>query len=247
MTERLYFEDAYLETFKATVDAVDADRISLDRTAFYPTGGGQPHDTGYLRTEEDLEVEVTEVTGRERIAHRVEEAADAFGPGDRVIGILDWTRRYALMQYHTAQHLLSAVLLEEFDAATTGNQLYPNRARIDCAYDRFDNDDFYRIEERLNEYRFEDHAVTTEVFDREVAEETLDAERTRLDLLPASVTEVRVVTIGDPADPIDQTACAGTHVKSTDEIPPFELTGRETKGSDEERLKFHLPDAGQPR
>lgn len=247
MTTRLYFEDAYLTTFEATVEAVEGDGVTLDRTAFYPTGGGQPHDTGVLRRDDGSADDVVDVSGRGRIAHALEGGADGYAPGDAVVGILDWTRRYALMQYHTAQHLLSAVLLDDFDAPTTGNQLHADRARIDCAFERFDGTDIEAIEARVNALCAADHPVSTAVFDRAVAEERLDAERTRLDLLPESVTEVRVVTIGDPADPVDRTACAGTHVRSTDEVPPFEITGRETKGRDEERLAFHLPEAGQPR
>lgn len=246
MTTRLYFDDAYRDTFEATVEKITGKTVYLDRTAFYPTGGGQPHDTGLIRDESGRTIEVVDVSGREEIAHELETDDIDLEAGDSVIGILDWERRYALMQYHTAQHLLSAILLEEYDAPTTGNQLYPDRARIDCAYDRFDEQDFAHIEERVNALCVDDLGVRTRVYDRGEAEKTLDTERTRLDLLPASVTEVRVVTIGPEADPIDQTACAGTHVRSTDEIPPMEITGRETKGSDEERLKFHLPKAGQP-
>lgn len=247
MTARLYFDDAYTDTFEATITERSGASVYLDQTAFYPTGGGQPHDTGLLRGPDDTSLEVIEVSGRDRIAHELAEVPKGFEEGDTVVGILDWERRYALMQYHTAQHLLSAVLLDEFEAPTTGNQLYPDRARIDCGYDRFDQDEIVRIEEQVNELCAADHPVTTRLYGREEAEATLDPDRTRLDLLPDSVTEVRIVTIGAEADPIDRTACAGTHVKSTGEIPPFEITGRETKGSDEERLKFHLPQAGQPR
>lgn len=247
MTTKLYFEDSYIDTFEATVEAVEGRTVYLDRTAFYPTGGGQPHDTGLLRTDAGNRAAVVDVSGRERIGHELGETLDGLHEGEDIVGILDWKRRYALMQYHTAQHLLSAVLLKEFDAPTTGNQLYADRARIDCAYERFDAADIDHIEEQVNAYCVADHDVSTVVMDREEAESTLDTERTRLDLLPSSVTEVRIVTIGDEADPIDRTACAGTHVKETGEIPPFEITGRETKGSDEERLTFHLPAAGQPR
>lgn len=247
MTARLYFEDAYIDTFEATIEGIEDDAVYLDQTAFYPTGGGQPHDTGLLRGEAGTSAEVVDVSGRDRIAHELPEGVETFDVGESIVGILDWERRYALMQYHTAQHLLSAVLLSEFDAPTTGNQLYPDRARIDCGYERFDEDEIAHIEDRVNTLRIDDHEISISMYDRDTAEAELDTKRTRLDLLPASVTEVRIVTIGDEDDPVDRTACAGTHVRSTDEIPPFEITGRETKGSDEERLSFHLPDAGQPR
>lgn len=244
MTERLYFEDQYLSAFEATVERVEETAVVLDRTAFYPTGGGQPHDEGWLRVD-GHEHDVVDVSGRDEIVHELDET-DGIAVGDAVTGILDWERRFALMQYHTAQHLLSAVLLNDFDAETTGNQLYHTRARIDCAYPRFEPSELEAIEERVNDLILADHPVTTRVMDRETAEAELDASRTRLDLLPASVTEVRIVTIGDGDDPVDRTACAGTHVRSTGEIPPFEITGRETKGSDEERVSFHLAGAGDP-
>lgn len=247
MTTRLYFENAYIDTFEATIEGIEDDSVYLDQTAFYPTGGGQPHDTGLLRGEDGTSAEIVDVTGRDRIGHELSEGVEAFDVGESIVGILDWERRYALMQYHTAQHLLSAVLLAEFDAPTTGNQLYPDRARIDCGYERFDEGEIARIEERVNSLRIADHDISISMYERDTAEAELDTKRTRLDLLPSSVTEVRIVTIGDEDDPVDRTACAGTHVRSTDEIPPFEVTGRETKGSDEERLSFHLPDAGQPR
>ncbi len=243
MTERLYFTDAYFDTFEAEVVDVDGREVMLDRTAFYPTGGGQPHDTGWLRLGSD-ELAVTDVSGRDEIVHEL-EAEPEVDKGATAFGILDWERRFALMQYHTAQHLLSAVLLAEFDAETTGNQLYPDRARIDCAYPRFDQSDMDTIEELVNDLIEADHPVSTRILDREVAEDELDAERTRLDLLPDSVTEVRIVEIGEDGA-VDRTACAGTHVRETGELPPMEITGRETKGSDEERLTFHLPHAGEP-
>lgn len=244
MTDRLYFEDAYRDTFEASVAAADGPDVVLDRTAFYPTGGGQPADRGWLRVD-GTDHPVVDVSGRDEITHRVDGDA-GIEPGTAVTGILDWGRRYALMQYHTAQHLLSAVLLDSFDAPTTGNQLYPSRARIDCAYPRFDDATMGAVQDEVNDLIAADHPVRTYVLDRETAETTLDVERTRLDLLPASVTEVRIVEIGPEGDPIDRTACAGTHVAATGELPPFEVTGRETKGSDEERLSFSLAGAGEP-
>lgn len=238
MTERLYFDDAYLRRFEATVEEVDGRTVVLDRTAFYPTGGGQPHDTGTLsHTGSTWDVDV--VSGRDPIVHELGSEHD-LEVGAGVVGELDWDRRYALMRYHTAQHLLSAVLLDLFDAATTGNQLYPTRARIDCAYPRFTSDDMGRIEAAVNEYIDAALPVRTYELARDEAERRLDTERTRIDLLPASVREVRIVEIGSEDEPIDRTACAGTHVRATDELGRFEVTGRETKGSDEERLSFEL-------
>jgi len=233
MTEPLYLEVSDQRTFEATVTRVTGDRIVLDRTCFYPTGGGQPNDTGTLSTELAT-WRVTDVQKKDTIYHTVDGQPPE--SGTTVIGELDWDRRYAHMRYHTAQHLLSAVLLEEFEAETTGNQLYADRARIDCAHDRFDADALATVEHRLNQLIDDDLDVNWYEMDRETAEARLDPERTRLDLLPSSITEVRIVEIGD----YDRTACAGTHVESTGEIGELTITGRETKGSTEERVPFTL-------
>lgn len=233
MTEAMYLADSTVREFTATVTDVDGERVVLDRTHFYPTGGGQPHDTGMLEFDDEV-ADVVEVTGRGDIQHHLD------GPvpdeGTTVTGHVDWDRRAGHMRHHTAQHLLSAVLLDEFDAETTGNQVYADRARIDVAYPRFDESTLQQIEDAVNEYIDADIPVETYTLDRETAEAELDPERTRLDMLPSSVTEVRIVEIGD----VDQTACAGTHVQRTGDLGEFVVTGRETKGSDEERVRFEL-------
>lgn len=244
MTEQLYLEDAAMRSFEATVERVvdgDDPRVVLDRTAFYPTGGGQPADHGCL-VAGGTEYDVVDVTKKDTVYHVL--AGDAPPTGTTVTGELDWERRHAHMRYHTAQHLLSALLLAEFDAETTGNQLYEDHAHLDCAHDRFDDADLERIESRLNQLVADDRDVDWYVLDREVAEDRLDPERTRLSLLPDSITEVRIVEIAGDGDdePFDRTACAGTHVATTGEIGEVRVTGRETKGSEEERVEFVLAD-----
>jgi misacylated tRNA(Ala) deacylase len=238
MTETPYLADPYVREFEATVERSLDDRVVLDRTQFYPEGGGQPADHGWIRFDGD-EWTVTDVRKKDTIYHTV-EGGDPPEEGATVTGELDWDRRYAHMRYHTAQHLLSALLLEEFDAATTGNQLYDDRSRIDVAYERFSEEDLATVDDRMNELIDDELPVRWYEMDREVAEAELDTDRTRIDLLPESITELRIVEIGPEDDPYDRTACAGTHVENTSEIGHFETTGRETKGSDEERLSFVL-------
>jgi misacylated tRNA(Ala) deacylase len=249
MTEPRYLAEPTVRTFEATVERVAGDRVVLDATHFYPTGGGQPHDTGRLTTgdADGRAWHVTDVQKTDTIYHTVapagEDDASAAGPpaeGTAVTGDLDWERRYAHMRYHTAQHLLSAHLLDAYDAETTGNQLYADHAHLDAGYDRFAETDLADIETELNALVESALPVRWYELDRAVAEERLDPERTRIHLLPDSITEVRIVEIGPEDDPLDRTACAGTHVANTDEIGEIELTGRETKGSDEERLNFAL-------
>ena len=282
VTEPLYFEDATSRVFEATVERVLDDAVVLDRTLFYPSGGGQPADTGTLRID-GTEWHVRDVQKRDTIYHHVEPVAvsperaagmeldgspgaDSAGvsngsgindadadpggsrdkdvpaalEGKRVEGELDWDRRYAHMRYHTAQHLLSAHLLEAYDAPTTGNQLYADRARLDCRYDRFEERDLVAIEERVNELIEADLPVRWYELERSVAENELDTDRTRIDLLPDSISELRIVEIGSEDDPYDQVACAGTHVESTGDIGTLAITGRATAGSGEERIRFEL-------
>jgi misacylated tRNA(Ala) deacylase len=266
VTERLYLADDAVTTFEATVERVlsDPHRIVLDRTHFYPTGGGQPHDTGTIRAvdgDQGTRWRVVDVEMRDTVYHEVEpvderdgaddDAGDASAqvslpePGSEVACEVDADRRAAHSRYHTAQHLLSALLLDEFDAPTTGNQLYRDRARLDAEYDRFTDGDLDRIEARLNELVADGRAVSSYTMDRETAEATLDTDRTRIDLLPDSIEELRIVEIaGADADdePYDRTACAGTHVANTADIGEVVVTGRETKGPEEERVRFALAD-----
>jgi misacylated tRNA(Ala) deacylase len=248
MTEQRYLADPTVRTFEATVDRVVGDRVVLDATHFYPTGGGQPHDTGRLTTRtgegDERTWRVTDVQKKDTVYHTVadETTVDGTPPteGTTVSAELDWERRHAHMRYHTAQHLLSAHLLDAYDAETTGNQLYADHAHLDCGYERFTETDLADVEAELNALVESALPVRWYELDRAVAEERLDPERTRIHLLPDSITEVRIVEIGPEDDPLDRTACAGTHVASTESIGEVEVTGRETKGSDEERLNFVL-------
>ncbi|WP_264780661.1 alanyl-tRNA editing protein [Haladaptatus sp. T7] len=233
MTEALYLDATSEREFEATVERVTGNRVVLDRTLFYPEGGGQPFDTGVLESEDETWA-VTDVQKKDTIYHTLDGTPPE--EGTIVTGRIDWERRYAHMRYHTAQHLLSAVLLEEYDAQTTGNQLYEDRARIDCGYERFTDEEFARIESVMNDRIDAGLAVNWYEMDRDEAEASLNPERTRIHLLPESIRRIRIVEI----EGTDRTACAGTHVERTDELGAFRITGRETKGSDEERLKFVL-------
>ena len=263
MTERLYLADDTVTAFEATVERVlsDPDRLVLDRTHFYPTGGGQPHDTGTIRVadaddtaggtaEDGTRWHVVDVEMADTVHHAVEPIDDGSPlpePGTEVVCEIDADRRAVHSRYHTAQHLLSALLLDEFDARTTGNQLYSDRARLDAEYDRFTDAELDRIETGLNGLIGDARPVSSYTMDRETAEATLDTDRTRIDLLPDSIEELRIVEVagadGDD-EPYDRTACAGTHVANTAEIGEVVVTGRETKGPEEERVRFELAEHG---
>lgn len=235
-TTKLYLDDAQLDRFEGTVVDTDGEAVALDRTTFYPSGGGQPPDTGELRAG-DRRWRVEAVRGREVVWHELDGAPPSTGTA--ITGNIDWARRHAHMRFHTAQHLLSAALLERYDAETTGNQLYADRARLDCAYERFDEADLAAIEEEVNAWIEDDRDVTAFELARDRADRELDPARTRLDLLPPSVDPVRIVEI----EGLDRTACGGTHVSHTGAIGAMTITGRETAGAGEERIRFTLADA----
>ncbi len=238
MTETPYLDDSSVRGFEATVERTLDDRVVLDRTHFYPEGGGQPADHGTLATD-GATWTVTDVQKRDTIYHHV--AGDPPAAGTTVRGEIDADRRDVLTRYHTAQHLLSAVLLDEFDAETTGNQLATDHARLDAAYDRFTETDLADVESRMNGLVDADLSVSWYTMDRERAEAELDPERTRIDLLPDSISELRLVEITAPDGGVfDRTACAGTHVTHTGAIGEVTVTGRETAGAGEERVRFEL-------
>ena len=242
MTEQLYFTDSSVGTFTGTVERTLDDRVVLNRTHFYPTGGGQPHDTGTL-TSEAAAWDVTAVEKKDEIYHTIEGPDPLPEPGTNVSGELNWDRRFAHMRYHTAQHLLSAYLLDTYGAETTGNQLYDDHAHLDCAYDRFTETDLADIEAGLNALVVDERDVTWYELDRETAEQELDPDRTRINLLPASITELRIVEIAGGSEsetPFDRTACAGTHVENTTQIGAITVTKRQTQGSEHERIHFKL-------
>lgn len=236
MTATLYLDDSTVREFAATVERSLDDRVVLDRTHFYPAGGGQPADHGTLSTD-DHEWAVVDVQKTDTIYHTL-GGSDPPEAGTTVTGRIDWDRRFGHMRHHTAQHLLSAHLLASYDARTTGNQVYADRARIDVAKERFSDDELDAIQGRLNELVDAALPVRWYEMDRDRAERELDTQRTRIDLLPDAIQDLRIVEIGPEDEPYDRTACAGTHVETTSAIGAVEITGRETKGSDEERLRF---------
>ncbi|MBI3504448.1 MAG: alanyl-tRNA editing protein [Proteobacteria bacterium] len=206
VTERLYYTDAYLRDFNARVAAVDGTRVYLDRTAFYPTSGGQPFDTGELGGERVLDV----VDEGERIAHLL-DAPPAFAVGDEVWGRVDGRRRFDHMQQHTGQHLLSAVFADLFGHATVSVHFGDVYSTLDLDTDSLGSEAVQRAERRANEIVLEDRAVSV----------TFEDARAASGLRKPSDRdgELRVVSI----DGIDRSACGGTHVRRTGEIGPVAI------------------------
>ncbi len=235
MTEYLYMKDAdacYIGEFEAVVKDAGDDWVVLDRTAFYPEGGGQPTDTGVLKWECG-ETKVVRVTKRDGGRHYVE------GPvppkGTEVTGIIDWERRHGHMRAHTSQHIISAVVWDRWQAKTVGNQIYEARARIDLHPLKLTEEDVKWIEEECNRRISQNIDVRIYELSREEAEERAGVERCNMELLPKSVKNLRIVQVGDEICP-----CAGTHVKNTSEIGTLRITKKESKGKMRTRITYEL-------
>ena len=234
-THGLYAEDAYLREFDAVVLAVAAEvrRVALDRTIFFPGGGGQPHDLGTLG---GLQVESVARDG-ELIWHVLGEGSLP-SEGDAVEGRLDWDRRHALMRTHTALHVLSAVIWRDHEAKVTGASMEPLRGRMDFELEGLSGELVREIEARVNEEVAADRPVRVDFLPREEADRRPELIRTKVSLLPESITVVRTVEI----DGLDLQADGGTHVARTGEIGTLAIPEYKSKGRLNKRLQLALSD-----
>jgi len=232
-TELLYLRDAYLREFDATVTAVDGDRVALDRTAFYPTGGGQPHDTGTLGG-----ARVTSVKKEGDLAwHTLEGPVPA--EGESVHGEVDWDRRHALMRTHTALHVLCGVIWNRWGKAVTGGNMEPLEARMDFEFDPLPEGFGPEVEHLVNDELDAARPVEVSFLPRRDALADEDLIRTKVNLIPESVTEIRVVDIVG----LDKQADGGTHVADTSEVGRIEVTKTESKGKANKRIRIRVVDA----
>jgi len=234
MTELIYFSDCYVKEFGANVTRVHGNRVALDRTAFYPTGGGQPCDTGTLYGEQGVARVVEVVKAGAEVFHSLD------GPipkqGSRVEASIDWDRRYAHMRYHTAQHLLSAYFLDHHEARTVGNEISTAGASIDLDLDSLDPDSLKRASDQINLWIGKSLPVRITLMPREDALRMLNPQRTRIDLLPRSVTTLRIVEVQG----VDVVACAGTHVGNTSELGHFQILKASSREEKSLKLEFVL-------
>lgn len=239
MTKLLYMdsiEACYERSFTAEVTLVRPDWVQLDQTLFYPLGGGQNWDEGILRTDSQ-ELQVSEVTKRGPVKHVVGDAA-GLEVGDTVHGDIDWERRYAHMKMHTAQHLVSGVAYELFGGTrTVGNQIHADRSRIDFNPIDFTPDMMNDLAAATNDLIRAKKPVEAVTMTRDDVNDIMPADRTNMDLLPKSVTELRVIRIGDD---VDLCPCAGTHVRNTGEIGEVQILGRKSKGKGTQRIEYVL-------
>lgn len=236
-TKMLYMDDIdgnYIKEFEAEILKIKDDYVVLDQTAFYPLGGGQPSDQGKL-VKDGREYVVKEVTKKGIVKHHL-ESNEGLAVGDKVEGILDWENRHALMRMHTAQHLISAMVYDTYKARTVGNQIYADRSRIDFEPLKKADADLALIEERMNEFVKMELPVAVSEEQRDHLEETVDAAKCNLDLLPSSIKQLRVIKVGD----IDICPCAGTHIKNTKEIGTVKILKKDNKGAGRCRITYEL-------
>jgi len=239
MTEGLYLTDAYLRKFEARVVAATSEGVLLDRTIFYPAGGGQPADTGSLACRGGGAVAVRDVRKvPEGILHVVDPET-APSVGEEVTGELDWARRFAHMRYHTALHILSGVVYRRIGSGITGNQITAERARMDFSIPGFDRPMAEGLIEGVNEVVRERRPVTVRFLPRAEAMKDPTLVRVAQELMP-DVETVRLIDI----EGFDVQADGGTHVANTAEVGAARLEKIENKGARNKRLYLVLEAAG---
>jgi misacylated tRNA(Ala) deacylase len=233
VTDLLFLRDAYLGEFDAVVTAVDGVEVSLDRTAFYPTGGGQPHDTGALGQARVVNVR----KDGDDVWHSLEGPVPAVG--EAVHGVVDWDRRHALMRTHTAMHVLCGVIWNEYRVPVTGGNMEPLSARMDFEFDPLPEGFGPRIEELVNAELVADRPINVSFTPRSTAVLDSDLIRTKVSLVPEHVAEVRVVDIVG----LDKQADGGTHVHTTGEVGRVRVVKTESKGKGNKRIRVEVVDA----
>jgi len=234
VTELLYLTNCYLREFEATVVAIEGNRVALDRTAFYPGGGGQPADRGTLLWGDGK----AQVVRLRRQGDLVWHELDIEPPpvGASVSGVLDWEHRYKLMRTHTALHILCGVIWRDYGALVTGGNMKPLAARMDFELEHMSADFAQEVEEKINAEVAAARPVKIYILPREEAFQIPDLIRTKVNLLPEGIRQVRIVEI----EGLDMQADGGTHVANTREVGTIHVVGHESKGRINKRLRIAL-------
>ncbi len=234
MTELLYVTDAYVQTFEAVVTAVSDNGVVLNRTAFYPGGGGQPNDVGAL-TAGDQTWHVTRV---KKVGGDVVHFVDGELPvvGTAVTGQLDWERRYQLMRTHTAMHILCGVIWRDYGASVTGGNMDPLKGRMDFEFETMRLELVAEIETAVNKEVEAARETRVQILPREEAFQIPDLIRTKISLLPEGISEVRTVELVG----LDLQADGGTHVNNTSEVGRMRITDYKSKGKINKRIYVEL-------
>lgn len=244
MTEILYFKDVYIKEFDAVITRADSTtgklRVTLDRTSFYPGGGGQPNDEGWIiLNEERYEITKVKREGAD-IWHTIDGDLDTLAEflksGASISCELDWDRRYVTMRTHTAMHILCGVVWRDYGASVTGGNMEPGKGRMDFEFERMNKDLVLEIENRCNDEVSVGRVVVTDVLPRDEALQIPDLIRTKINLIPESVKEIRTVEIVG----LDLQADGGTHVGNTKEVGHIRLVDYKSKGAINKRIYLEI-------
>ncbi|MGV9168730.1 MAG: alanyl-tRNA editing protein [Promethearchaeia archaeon] len=239
MTEMLHMKDNYAREFDAEVEKITKDSVVLDRTAFYPEGGGQVGDSGVLLIG-DKEFRVKQAKKKGQTVYHTVDSVEGIEVGDDVHGIIDWDHRFRCMRFHTAQHILSRYLQKNYGLETAGSMIKPDHGRADYQpIDDFGNDMKAQVEDGVNSIIQKGIDVEMRFMPREEAIEFLESRgyQTRyIQMVPDFVKIFRIIVIGD----YDAASCAGTHVRNTREIGGIEITENKNMGSEKQRIYFGL-------
>ena len=235
MTDALYLDDPYLRECDATITSISAESIELDRTVFYPRGGGQPCDTGAIQAG-GKGYRVTSVEKKEgRILHAIEGGCAGLSVGMEVRCAIDWERRHALMRMHTAAHVLGSIIYSELGALITGNQLDTDKTRFDFNLAEFDRSRFDMAVSKANECLSRNIDVRSFYLPREEAMKIPGVVKLA-GALPPSISTLRIVEIPG----VDIQADGGTHVRNLAEVGKIEIIKLENKGKENRRIYFTL-------
>lgn len=241
MTELLYQTDSYLKSFDATVEEVDEENhaVVLDRTAFYPGGGGQPYDQGALTVNGSrVPLRRARKIG-DRVIHILPPEVPLPATGSTVYGQIDWERRYDLMRTHTAMHILCGVIFRDYGASVTGGDMDPLKGRMDFEFETMHKDLVQDIERAINVEVANARPIRVDILPREKAFQIPDLIRTKINLLPEGIQQVRVVEIVG----LDLQADGGTHVSNTSEVGHIRVVDYKSKGKINKRIYVEVVDA----
>jgi len=235
MTELLYQTDSYLKEFDAIVSAAfpDEKAVALDRSAFYPGGGGQPNDVGKLA---GLNVVKAKKVGND-VLHILD--GDLPAVGTTVRGMIDWDRRYKLMRTHTAMHILCGTVFRDYGALVTGGDMEPLKGRMDFEFERLQKELVSVIEAAVNVEVQARRDVRVQILPREEAFQIPDLIRTKINLLPEEIQQVRTVELIG----LDLQADGGTHVKNTSEVGFIRVVDYKSKGAANKRIYVEVQDS----
>ncbi len=228
----------YLTEFEAEITKVDPETASvwLQRTCFYPTGGGQPHDIGSLEVTGQVYHVVDVKKDGHDVQHVLQEDVSGLKVGQKVIGKIDWETRYKYHRTHTAMHILCGIIYQEFDSTVTGGQIKALEGRMDFDIEKFTPDKVKFIEEKCNDAIKKNYPIRVDFLPREEADKDPDLIRTKVSLIPKEVSVVRTIDIVG----LDKQADGGTHVKSTQEVGTMTIKKVDNKGKGRKRLYFTL-------